>query len=379
MNTQFNLQLQNMLNNREHEGMLRHLKITNPSLIDFSSNDYLGLAQSVELRELIEKEFSILNNKKNGATGSRLLTGNTAYAEAVEQQLATFFNSESTLVFNSGYTANLAVLSSISKRGDTVLYDELAHASIKDGMRLSLATRLPFKHNDLNDLERKLKMAASTCYIVVESVYSMDGDSCPLHDLVLLAEKYNASIILDEAHSTGVIGKQGKGLACSLQLEDKIAVRVYTFGKAMGIHGACVAGSANLIQYLINFARPFIYTTALNAHTFASIVASFKYLNTQHNLQQTLQEKVKYFLSLMQQHPQLTASNSAIQSFVIPGNEAVRTASGYLQHVGLDVRAILSPTVSSGAERLRIILHTFNTNVEIEMLVQHLHALSSQA
>src|SRR4051812_47447788 len=182
-------------------------------LIDFTSNDYLGLARSELLYHRIQNKVQTLDLKHNGATGSRLLSGNSNYTEEVENKLAKIFNSEASLIFNSGYTANLAVLSSIPQKGDTILYDELAHACIKDGARLSLANRFSFRHNDLNDLEQKLNRCSGKIYIAVESIYSMDGDQCPLQDLVLLAEKYDVAIILDEAHSTGIFGKGGSGLA----------------------------------------------------------------------------------------------------------------------------------------------------------------------
>src|SRR5688572_2333994 len=199
--------LKSKLEKRRDENTLRKLSSLS-GLKDFTSNDYLGLARSEELFRLIQNKVETLPHK-NGATGSRLLAGNNPYTEEVEQKLATLFKGESALIFNSGYAANQAVLSSIPQKGDTILYDELAHACIRDGARLSLASRFPFLHNDLNDLEEKLKRAQGNIFIAVESIYSMDGDQCPLKELIALAEKYNAIIILDEAHSTGIIGKNG--------------------------------------------------------------------------------------------------------------------------------------------------------------------------
>src|SRR6187551_3588959 len=186
---------------RESEGIRRFLKADRQGLIDFTSNDYLGLARSQELSQAIAQKVNDGALKLNGATGSRLLSGNSNYAEQIEKKLAGIFKSESTLLFNSGYVANLGVLSSLPQRGDTILYDELAHACMKDGARLSLAKRFNFRHNDLNDLEAKLKLASGKIFIAVESIYSMDGDQCPLKELVTLSEKYGAHIILDEAHS----------------------------------------------------------------------------------------------------------------------------------------------------------------------------------
>src|SRR5258708_29865889 len=252
------LTLQRLLNSKKETDSFRQLKIVH-GLIDFSSNDYLGLAKSRELFEIIQREIERIATPYNGATGSRLLSGNSELAERLEAKLAAIFHAQRTLLFNSGYTANLAVLSSLPQRGDTIIYDELAHACIKDGARLSLASRFSFKHNDLNDLEEKIKRSKGNIFIAVESIYSMDGDECPLEELTTLAEKYNAILILDEAHSTGSYGENGSGLAVQKKLEGKIAVRVYTFGKAIGVHGACVAGGGTFVNYLLQFTRPFYY------------------------------------------------------------------------------------------------------------------------
>lgn len=374
---QFQSVLIKQLAQREAEGIRRYLKTDQHDLIDFTSNDYLGLARSAELFQQIEKKVHSLQLKSNGATGSRLLSGNSDYAEEVEKKLARIFKSESTLLFNSGYTANLGVLSSLPQRGDTILYDELAHACMKDGARLSLAKRFNFRHNDLNDLESKLKLATGKIFIAVESIYSMDGDQCPLQELVKLSEKYGAFIILDEAHSTGVLGQAGAGLAVSLGLQDKIDIRIYTFGKGMGIHGACVVGSSMLHDYLINFARPFIYTTALPPHSVASIDCAFDFLNQNIHLQQVLDTKVKYYLHALNLVGESSHSNSSIQSIQIGGNEKAKNLALVLQQKGFDVRPILSPTVPKGTERLRICLHTFNSEEEISRLIQSLQALKS--
>lgn len=373
----FNTLLAKDLTARKNEGSFRSLKITDPDLIDFSSNDYLGLSRSAELLTEIEKAISLLPSKYNGATGSRLLTGNSILTQELESRLATLFKSEAVLLFNSGYTANLAVLSSLPKRGDTIIYDELSHASIKDGIRLSLASRQSFRHNDLSDLTKKLKRASGNTFVVVESVYSMDGDVAPLGMLTSLCEEYGAHLIVDEAHSTGIYGESGNGLSCQYGVEQKIPVRIYTFGKAMGIHGACVAGSKMLIDYLVNFARPFVYTTAMDQKSIVAIDCAVTFLGRNITLSADLQHKIDYFVSSMHGIPALLPSKTAIQSFIIPGNEKVKEVAHRLQRAGLDIRPILSPTVSIGKERLRIILHTFNSQKEIEKLTYELRGLSS--
>ena len=362
------------LQKRKEENSFR--KLTHRSrLVDFTSNDYLGLARSEELFNLIKKKAEGLSHR-NGATGSRLLSGNDQYTEEVEQNLASIFNAESALIFNSGYAANQAVLSSIPQKGDTILYDELAHACIRDGSRLSLASRFPFLHNNLNDLEDRLKRAQGNIFIAVESIYSMDGDQCPLKELIALADKYDATIILDEAHSTGVVGKNGAGLSVSQELEKKIPIRVYTFGKAMGVHGACVAGSKILIDYLINFARPFIFTTAPAPHSICSIDCSFEYLANHLKLQQDLRDRINHFNDESDKlNLQKLSSNTQIQGIVIPGNERIKKVAEELQSIGFDLRPILSPTVAKGSERLRICLHTFNSPEEITQLIQQLSKL----
>jgi 8-amino-7-oxononanoate synthase len=356
--------LQSLLNKRQADNTFRSLKTTK-GLVDFFSNDYLGFAQSATLFEKIESTVSSLPHL-NGATGSRLLSGNSVYAEQLEKKLANFFHADEALIFNSGYSANVGVLSAVPQRADTILYDELSHASIKDGARLSLADRFAFKHNDMDDLERKLKIAKGNIYVVVESVYSMDGDVCPLRELISLSKRYNASIILDEAHSTGIFGKHGNGFANELEVQDQIAIRIYTFGKAMGCHGACVTGSAVLKNFLVNFSRPFIYTTALPYHSLAAIDCTLDALCENENLQSGLFTKVNLFHSTLEQKKDV----SPIQSVVIGNPAAAKSLEKNLIDEGFEVRAIVSPTVRQGTERLRICLHTFNKDEEVTNLAR---------
>jgi 8-amino-7-oxononanoate synthase len=360
------------LQDRKKKNLFRELKTTD-GLIDFCSNDYLGLSRSEVLFDRIHNRVAHI--KRNGATGSRLISGNSPYIEELEEKLAAIFKSKSALLVNSGYTGNLAILSSIPQKDDTILYDELAHASIKDGARLSLAKRFHFEHNDLNDLESKIKRGSGKIFIVVESIYSMDGDQCPLAEITQLANQHGAFIILDEAHSTGVYGVNGSGLAVDLGLEDMIDIRLYTFGKAMGSHGACVAGSKKLREYLINFARPFIYTTAPTPHSVASIDCSFEFLKENISLQNQLEQNINLFLNNKRVN-ESTPSKSAIQTVLIPGNENVKQAAQHLQHAGFDIRPIVSPTVPKGLERLRICIHSYNSQEEMDRLTSELGKLS---
>lgn len=366
--------LSQKLSQREKEGLLRKIR-TNSARVDFSSNDYLGLARSRQLFDLIHEKCQSFSPKWNGATGSRLLSGNFPSMDSLEEKLAGVFKNEGALLFNSGYMANQAVLSSLPQKNDIILYDELSHACIKDGARLSMATRHPFRHNDLDDLERKIrKSSGGRIYIAVESVYSMDGDECPLQELVVLAQKYGASIILDEAHSTGVKGTHGSGLASALALENKIDIRVHTFGKALGVHGACVVGSRKLIEYLINFARPFIYTTALPPHSIISIDCALDFVKGHPEQVVALNHNISLYLNTID-FPNRVKSESAIQTAIFPGNETAKNAAAMLQARGLDVRPILSPTVQKKSERLRICLHSYNTEDDIMTLCAELNRM----
>jgi len=363
------------LSKRKANQSYRTLGNFNPELIDFSSNDYLGLSKSIELKKRIEAQVQKLRTGNvNGASGSRLLTGNYPLLEESEHYLAQHFNSESGLIFQSGYMANLAVLSALPGRGDTVLYDEQAHACMKDGIRLSAATRFPFLHNDLNDLEKKLSKAKGNIFVVVESVYSMDGDVCPLAELVRLCAPYDAAIIVDEAHSTGLFGPGGRGLVNHLNLQDKITASVYTFGKAMGVHGAFVACHEQVKNYLIIFSRPFIYTTAPDAHAPIGMTESVKLIVENPQWEETLNHNIQYYRKRLNKNDALP-TYSAIQSFLTPGNAQARQAAQTLTEAGFDIRPILAPTVKEGTERLRIILHRYNTTQEIDTLTELLLSL----
>ncbi|KQM66032.1 8-amino-7-oxononanoate synthase [Pedobacter sp. Leaf216] len=366
--------LNGKLQERKDNFSIRNLS-TNFPPVDFCSNDYLGFARSVELKDLIDLTLSKLPNYLNGAGGSRLLSGNTKFIEETEQFIADFHQSESGLIFNSGYDANVGLLSSVPQRGDTIITDELIHASIIDGCRLSYATRYKFLHNDIIDLESKLKLARGNIFVVVESVYSMDGDFAPLIEISNLCKLYNANLIVDEAHATGIFGKNGSGLINQLNLTGQVFARIVTFGKAMGTHGAIILGSKNLRQYLINYARSFIYTTAAPVHNIVAIKSAYQLLpKIDHEL---VHQKIALFRKTVRElNINTLDSESTIQGVLFETNEATKMAATTLQNQGFDVRAILSPTVAVGKERLRICLHTFNTDEEIISLVNHLKALN---
>lgn len=356
--------LKEKLDERREKGLLRTLSDALPS-VDFLSNDYLGLAQNPALYHRIHRRMEQEPFVANGGTGSRLLSGNHRYYAALEHYLADLFRGEAALVFNSGYAANQAVVSALAGKGDTILYDQLSHVCLKEGAWLSKAKSFSFAHNDVHDLEAKLQRAEGRVFVITESVFSMDGDEAPLAEIIGLCKKYGAYLIVDEAHSTGTFGPAGAGWLVGAGLEQEVFARVYTFGKGMGVHGAAVVGSQLLIDYLINFGRTFIYTTSLPPHSVISIEEAFRFLAENESLQQELKQKIILFKSLV-----ATDSETAIQPIHVPGNAAVRAAADRIQAAGLSVRPIVAPTVKEGTERLRICLHTFNTDEEIRKLAE---------
>jgi 8-amino-7-oxononanoate synthase len=332
--------------------------------IDFCSNDYLGIVKNNLLREL-----AILNREwKTGSTGSRLLAGNYPLIEELETALAKFHDANAALIFNSGYDANVGLLSSIPQRGDTIIYDQLCHASIRDGIRLSFAQSFSYAHNDLDNLEKRLKQTEGNVFVVTETVFSMDGDMCALKEIVELCEKYNAHLIIDEAHATGIIGEKGEGLVQQLQLQQRIFCRMHAFGKAAGCHGSVVLGSKQLKDFLINYARSFVYSTALPEHSIACIKASYEVFPFMNDERKQLKNLITHFQNADIAYQKLE-SKTPVQVVVIPGNDAVKAVAKKLQDCNLDVRAILYPTVPRGRERLRIVLHAFNTIKELDSLI----------
>lgn len=364
--------LYNYLHQREEQNALRKL-VTNNKLIDFCSNDYLGFASSKELLDLTELEISNLKShisNLSGSTGSRLLAGNSDYAEELEKKIAAFHNAEAGLIYNSGYDANVGLFSALGQKGDTIIYDELIHASVHDGIKLSGASSFMFRHNNRTHLEDRLKIAQGVVYIVAESIYSMDGDTAPLNEIAALSKKYNANLIVDEAHATGITANNGKGGVQQLNLEQDVFARVHTFGKALGCHGAIILGSDLLRNFLINFSRSFIYTTALPVKSLVAVNQAYQLLQKNKEVIQQLYELINYFKNHLSENAksQLIESDSAIQCIVVSGNEKVKKLAAALQQEGYDIRPILSPTVPKGKERLRICIHVFNTPAQIHGL-----------
>jgi 8-amino-7-oxononanoate synthase len=369
--------IKNRLAERQQAGSYRTLKPEN-TLIDFCSNNYLGFARSTALKNKIDEE---LNSQPHlsGSTGSRLISGNLNYTETLEQEISTLFKADAGLLFNSGYDANVGLLSSLPQRGDTIITDELIHASLIDGARLSHANRYTFKHNDLISLESKLQHAKGVCYVVVESIYSMDGDTPPLLEILELAEKYGANLIVDEAHAVGLYQT---GIITRLGLQGRVFARIVTFGKALGCHGAIILGSGVLRQYLINFARSFIYTTAAPFHQLACIRVACNELQQADDEIDTLRGHINLFKQTIKlpvaSAYQLIESDSSIQCLLLNSNLKAVKVAWHLQTHGFDVRAILSPTVPLGSERIRICLHAFNTSDEVGLLANEINILLNE-
>ena len=371
------------LEQREQNNSLRKLSLPN-NLVDFASNDYLGFSKSESIFKETHSYLIDNNIIENGATGSRLLSGNHLVYQEAENYIAKFHHSESALIFNSGYDANVGFFSAVPQRNDVILFDELAHASIRDGIQLSNAKSYKFQHNDFEDLERIiLKLSTDnqqllTIFVVTESVFSMDGDTPNLEKLVQICEKHNCYLVVDEAHALGVFGDHGEGLVQMLGLQDSVFARIMTFGKGLGCHGAAILGSQKLIDYLVNFARSFIYSTGLSPHSVATILIAYQHLESQKEALQKLRENVIHFNQEKKQlglNPLFVRSKAAIQSAIIPGNKKVKTIASQLQEKGFDVKAILSPTVPEGQERLRFCLHSYNSKEEISEVLQLLASI----
>lgn len=337
---------------RKQEGTLRSLSCLD-GMIDFYSNDYLGLS----------KQTHLLNHSIAGSTGSRLISGNSVEAERCETFLAEYFGVESSLVFNSGYDANLGFFGSVPQKGDTIIYDQFIHASVRDGIRLSNAKAYSFEHNSIEDLENKIQRAEGTVYVAVESLYSMDGDISPLERIAEICVKYGVYLIVDEAHAAGVFGK---GLVDKLGLSEKVFARLVTFGKAFGCHGAAILGPLALKEFLVNFARSFIYTTALPPSTYTLIQQQCSLDFVQ--LQLKLQANIRLFRSNLERFNFKSDERSPIQIVTFGSILKTKQIAEIIQKKGIAVKPIYSPTVNKGAECIRICLHAFNSAEEIEEL-----------
>ena len=361
----------NALEIRRKNGLLRQLH-SNDYAVDFITNDYLGFSKFIHLDDSTEV---------NSPAASRLLGGNYKAIDELEENIAKFHGFEAALFYNSGYTANLGLFSCLTNRHDTVIYDEYIHASIRDGIRLNNSKNYSFNHNSLNDLEQKLKISKGIKVVVTEAVFSMHGDFSPLLEMVELCEKYDANLIVDEAHSIAVFGKNGKGRVNELGINADVFAVIYTYGKGMGAHGGTVAGSKLLKEYLINFSRSFIYTTAPSIHMVNAVITSYHLLQSEQfeKKRQSLKKNINFFAEeygRLFNHP--IQNNTPIMQFRQGSIEKTIDIANKLRLENFNVKAILSPTVKEGEESIRVNLHAYNTIQQIAEFLKLYHHLLSK-
>lgn len=348
--------------------------------VNFCSNDYLGLAVSPVLRERVAE--AVRKAERVGGTGSRLLSGQAEVWRELEEKFARFAGTESALFFTTGYAANVGLLSSLVGSDDVIFSDERNHASLIDGMRLSGACKVIYPHLNLNALEDALRREAGTPVrkvVVTESVFSMDGDIAPLPEIVNIAEKYDAVVILDEAHATAVHGPGGRGLAAAAGLAHRVLAIVHMCGKALASAGAFVCGSALLKEHLLNHARTFVFSTALPPYFAAQIQAALELAQGMDEDRQTLLERASGFRAALQAESfDVAGSGSQIVPVILGQNSTTLDAAEYLQREGFAVRGIRPPTVPEGGARLRLSLNTRVSPDELARCLKVLRAWRSR-
>ncbi|MER9889321.1 8-amino-7-oxononanoate synthase [Mesorhizobium sp. M0114] len=341
---------------------------------DFSSNDYLGLAASKRLGEAVAA--AIARGTSVGATGSRLLRGNAPEHEQLEADAAAFFGADRALFFGSGYIANFALLTALPQKGDLLILDQFAHASMHEGAQAGRAEFKLAAHNDVDAVEDAITCwraegGMGCVWIAVESLYSMDGDCAPLESLVALADRHDAFIVIDEAHATGVWGPDGRGLAAAFEGRDNI-VALHTCGKALGASGALVTGPGTLCDYLVNRCRPFIYATAPSPLMAVAAREALAMLADEPMRRFQLHERVALAGRQLVDRCGVIASGSQIQPLVIGDVRRTMAVAARLQARGFDIRGIRPPTVPEGTSRLRISLTLNSGEADISAMVEAL-------
>lgn len=352
--------------NRKELGNLRQLK-QNPDGIDFYSNDYLGLCKNQQFKGKLHDLIRENPDAIMGSTGSRLISGNSKIKMEVEEAVAGIHKVQKALFFPNGYAANLALFSCILKKGDVIILDEKIHRSIYDGCRLSFATRWKFKHNELDHLAELLKKASSrttgNIFIAVESLYSMDGDIAPIQEISELAGFYGAKLIIDEAHSLGV---SGIDFIQTLGLKYPVFARVLSYGKAMGLYGASILGSSTLIDYLVNFSSPFIYSTSMSDFSYLAVKESYSFLQEQPQLISKLQQVIQSFKVTYKGNN--GTSPGPIQPLYFANLFELKQTVKRLSTHGINCYGVSYPAVDIRYPCIRITLHSFNTLKEIQLL-----------
>jgi 8-amino-7-oxononanoate synthase len=359
-------------------GRLRALEPA--SGIDFTSNDYLGIAQSPELASAIQR--AIERGVPVGAGGSRLLRGNHPEHEALELEAAQFFGAETALFFGAGFTANAALLATLPARGDLVVYDELVHASAHEGMRLAKTDTAVARHNDAQSFDEAIKSwrrggAAGQPWIVVESLYSMDGDRAPLDELAEVARRHNAMLLIDEAHATGVFGPDGRGLASHLEGRANV-ITLHTCGKALGVMGALVLAPRTIRDFLVNRARAFIYATAPSPLVAAAVRAALDICKSEPQRREKLHRLIALAGNELRSKTAFVPSGSQIQPIIIGADSAAVALASSMKARGYDIRAIRPPTVPEGTARLRLTITLNADEAAISRLISDLASAQAE-
>jgi 8-amino-7-oxononanoate synthase len=358
-----------LLDDLKQRSVYRNLRAT--AGIDFTSNDYLALADSRRMREVLID--ALKRGVPSGSGGSRLLRGNHPEHERLEEEAARFFGTKRALLFGSGYAANTALLSTLPQRGDLVVYDQYVHASSHDGMKLGRASVASFAHNDVDSADDAIRAwrqagGTGTPWIVIESLYSMEGDRAPLAELKTLAERCGAFLIIDEAHATGVFGPDGRGLAAELEGSDHVLV-LHTGGKALGVSGAIVTGPTVLCDFLINRGRPFIFATAPPPLVATALCESLAILREEPERRTRLASLAAHARQAIRKQLDLPTPHSQILPVIIGESDPAIRIAEMIQTAGFDVRAIRPPTVPAGTARLRISITLHLDESSIDALV----------
>ncbi|WP_425060474.1 8-amino-7-oxononanoate synthase [Sporomusa carbonis] len=331
-----------------------HIRQEGRTYLLLASNNYLGLTHQPAVRQAAVEAIRLFGT---GAGGARLTTGTHPLFKELELELAKFKETEAALVFNTGYMANVGVISALAGPDDVIFSDELNHASIIDGCRLARARVAVYRHADMNHLSELLTSTACSGkrLIITDGVFSMDGDIAPLDQIVTLAESYDAIVIVDDAHATGVIGAGGKGTADYFGLKNRVQVQIGTLSKALGAEGGFVAGSRQLIDYIINKARSFIFSTALSPATIAAALAALRELTARPELAGMLRENADYVRTMLRQAglPVFDGITPIIPVMAGEAKRAVRLTAE-LKEQGIIITAIKPPTVPPGTSRLRL-------------------------
>jgi 8-amino-7-oxononanoate synthase len=349
------------------------LVVDDSQLINFSSNDYLGLASNPSTIESVHQQLDCLGV---GSGASHLVSGHHQIHQSLEIEVAKFLKRDSAVTFSTGYMANLGILQSLAKKGDLIIADKLNHASLIDGAKLSNANSVRYQHCDMSALEKRLKSEAPQKWVVTDGVFSMDGDLAPLDKIAGLCQKYQANLIVDDAHGVGVVGEQGQGCAEFYNLDqNQLPVLMGTFGKALGGFGAFVTGSQQLTDYLVQFARPYIYTTAMPAILAAANLHNLRLIKNDTSLMQRLKQNITKFKLLAEQAGlNLLASDTAIQPIVVGDSDKLVELNRQLIEAGYLVGAIRPPTVPVKTDRLRVTLSAQHTEKQIKGLIEQLNS-----